>query len=691
MSDVKLGIFICKCGGQISSVLDTDCLARCASTLPGVAVTQQLDASCSPDGLDTILAASAEGKLDRVLVAGCTPRLQEHHFQAACHKANLDRDLVELVDIREGCAWAHADQPELATAKALDLLRMGMARAALREPRRPVCGEVLPRVAVIGGGIAGMTAALTIANAGQPVTLIEREAALGGMLRELQTSLAGRCNGNRLSERIDAVASHPRIELRLASQVTAIAGTVGRYSLTIDGNGQRVEAGAIVVATGARTLQPWGAADYRYDGKRVVTQDEFNRDLRAATAPARIVMILCAGQRNADVPYCSGVCCLGAIEQAMAIKDAHPQADVTVLYRDLYLLGEQAYKKKGATARQAGVHFIRYAPASSPSLTEDGVDVVDATTGQACHVPCDRVVLATPLVPQSDAGVVAHLLGITQDEYGFFPEVRYRLRPETYAERGIYVCGAAHRPASQPEAELEAVTAAFKALRHVRAGQVTSFAPVARVDETLCTGCARCVEPCPFGAIAMHPRGEPVDLSRIDPLLCTGCGNCVVVCPVKAISQPVDGDTAILAQIEAALATAVSGGRPRILMFGCEWSGHAAAELAGATRLIYPVETRLIRVRCSARFDPIHVLWALLHGADGVFLGACPPGACHYVDGNRYAEQRIGGLSELLAKNGFDPRRVRFEWIVPDDPSGFVEKIAGFTDLVRDLGPCPIR
>ena len=294
------------------------------------------------------------------------------------------------------------------------------------------------------------------------------------------------------------------------------------------------------------------------------------------------------------------------------------------------------------------------------------------------------------LVPQPDASVLAHLLGIAQDEHGFFPEVRYRLRPEGYAERGIYVCGAAHHPVDPREAELEAISAAFKALRHVRAGLVTNAAPVAKVDAALCTGCANCVEPCPFDAIAMHQRSEAVDLAQIDPMLCTGCGNCVVVCPVKAISQPVDNDAQVLAQIEAALATtngatkgkATNGSGPthlRILVFGCEWSSHAAAELAGANRLSYPVETRLIRMRCSARFDPIHILWALFNGADGVFLGACAPGDCHYIDGNRYAQERYTMLRGLLAKSGFDPRRLRLEWIVPDDPHDFVKKVSGFT------------
>jgi heterodisulfide reductase subunit A-like polyferredoxin len=558
MNDLKLGVFICDCGGQIGAVLDTEHLQRCACELPGVAFARRLNYSCSPDGVEAVLAASQEEGVDRVLVAGCTPRLMARRFQAACRQAGRDVDLVELVDIREGCASVHQNDPQQATAKALDLIRMGAARAVRHQPHQPVSAQVAPGALVIGGGVAGMTAALTLANAGQRVTLVEREAALGGMLREAPSGAHNGRNGNGLVHQIEAITHHPRIEVLLESEVTHVSGTVGRYAVSLthsgalhSGNGRQVDVGAIIVATGA----------------------------------------------------------------------------------------------------------------------------------------------------QGDASVLAHLLGISQDEHGFFPEVRYRLRPEGYAERGIYVCGAAHRPADQRETELQAISAAFKALRHLRAGVVSNGAPVASVDPALCTGCANCVEPCPFDAIAMLQRAEAVDLAQIDPILCTGCGNCVVVCPVKAISQPVDSDAQVLAQIEAALRTADgrsadrrvrstngSGGEPvRILVFGCEWSGHAAAELAGANKLSYPVETRLIRLRCSARFDPIHILWALVNGADGVFLSACAPGDCHYIDGNRYAEERTKTLRSLLAGNGFDPRRLRLEWIVPDDPRDFVQKVSSFAELVAKL------
>ncbi len=703
MSEARLGVFLCDCGEQIASILDLDALENEVRHFPGVSIARRLRYSCSPDGLTTIQSAIAEEGLNRLVVAGCTPRTLESRFRAACEKAGLDGTSFELVDIREGCAWVHQDEPQAATAKALDLIRTGIARVALGRPCQPISAEVVPAALVIGGGLAGITAALTLANTGLPVKLVEREARLGGILRDVNTLYPDRRSAAEfLAERIKAVAHHPHIDVLLESQVRDIAGTVGRYTVSVNGSASQedgsstFDVGAIIVATGARALQPRGLFDY--DGKRVLTQLEFEGELRGTSTASRsgslpvdVVMILCAGQRNDAIPYCSGICCMVALKQATEVKAANPQASVTILVRDLNLRGEDTYDEELLKAHRAGVVFIRYAPSSPPSVTSESVEVHDQLTGTHRRLSYDRVVLAAPLVSQPDASILAHMLNILQDESGFFPEVRYRLRPQNYAERGIYICGSAHFPADRTEAELQAIGAAFKAARYLRVGEVTSQAPVAMVDEKLCTGCGNCVETCPFGAISMQKRKGLLDLSQIDPLLCKGCNNCVVACPVKAISSPLSDDMQMLAQIDAVLANPSEDGRLRILVLGCEWSSHAAAELAGARKLSYPVEVRPIRVGCSARFDPTHILWAFLSGADGVFLGACPPGECHYGNGNRYAQERIGTLRELLAESGFDSRRIRLEWISPDDPQDYVRKITDFTSLVRALGPRPVR
>jgi heterodisulfide reductase subunit A len=681
-----VGVFICRCGGQLAPALDVDALAKEVRGWPEVAVVQPLAHSCSPPGLAAIAAAIAGAGLDRVVVAGCTPRLLGAHLRAACEGAGLDANLFDLVDIREGCAWVHSGEPAEAMAKAADLVRMGVARVVHREAREPVTAEVLPEALVIGGGLAGLTAALVLARAGVQVRLVEREAALGGMGRGLQA----------VRRKAEEAACHRSIEVLLESRVREVSGTVGRYTVTVDRahDGRQgdvtFEAGAIIVATGATCLRPWGV--FGYDGRRVVNQAEFERELRAGGAgpPASVVMILCAGQRDERIPYCSGVCCSAALDQALAVKAGNPLANASILFRDLHLPGEEG-REKLAGARDAGIQLVRYAPGSPPVVAGGLIEVHDDLSGATQRLPYDRLVVASALVPQPDAGVVARLLRLKRDENGFFPQVRDRIRPENRVERGIYVCGAAHGPCTPAEAEFQAARAAYNALRHLRGGAVRSDSPVATVDETLCTGCGSCVQSCPVGAISLRQGEGVLSLSRVDPLLCKGCGNCVVACPARAIDLPRDGDAELLAQIEAALAARPAGGDVRIVAFGCEWSGYAAAELAGARKLPYPAQVRLIRVPCAARLDPLHLLWALHCGADGVFVGGCPPGECHYGGANRHAQERIGTLQRLLAMAGADRRRVGLQWITPDDPGDFVARITAFTDLVRALGPSPLR
>ncbi|HSR35158.1 MAG TPA: FAD-dependent oxidoreductase, partial [Anaerolineae bacterium] len=375
MNDISIGVFLCDCGDQLASLLDLDALERGARDLPGVTTVRRLGYSCLPEGLAAIQAAVAEEGLNRVLVAGCTPRTLERRFQAACKEAGLDDGMFELADIREGCAWVHQDQPQLVTAKALDLIWMGAARVALRQARHPVSAEVTPAALVIGGGIAGMTAALTLANAGQPVKLVERGPALGGMLRDAFTLYPDRRSAaDFVAQKVGAVTHHPRVEVLLKSQVTDVSGTVGRYTVSVNGAGRRFDVGAIIVATGAHALQPWGL--FRYDGHRIVTQLEFERELRDMEANTRsvglpasnVIMILCAGQHNGATPYCSGVCCLGAVKQAIEIKEADPRANATILFRDLNLLGKDICEERLFEARRAGVEFIRYRPSSPPKV-----------------------------------------------------------------------------------------------------------------------------------------------------------------------------------------------------------------------------------------------------------------------------------------------------------------------------------
>jgi heterodisulfide reductase subunit A len=439
MNAQGLGIFICECGEKISACLDLDFMQEQIRDLPGILCATKLKYACSAEGLTTIQDTISEQGLERILVAGCTPRTMGPLFHEALKAVNLSADLFELVDIREGCAWIHKTNSEAASAKAVDLIRMGVAKIESHtiRPRRSV--DIEPSALVIGGGIAGLTAALNLADEGVSVRVVEREAKLGGMLRVVHTLFPERQSAAKIiDEKVVAVTQHPKIKVLLEEQVKEISGTVGRYSVTVNGRTNRrngdssFDVGAIIVASGARELKPYG--QYRYDGKRVITQLEFENELREPAdrpggLPENIVMILCAGQRNKSISYCSGVCCMGALKQAMEVKVAKPNASVTILFRDLYLLGDDIYEKELIAARKNGVRFMRYDPITPLEVDDETVTVQDELSGITHQLPYDRIVLAAPMVPQEDAGVVANMLNLPQDAHGFFPEVRHRLRP----------------------------------------------------------------------------------------------------------------------------------------------------------------------------------------------------------------------------------------------------------------------
>ncbi len=685
-TEVKIGVFVCDCGTEIADFLDTEALVDRAKDLPHVTLVQRGLYNCSREGRKRIKQAISEQGLNRIVVAGCTPRTHEPLFRAVCEEAGLNGSLFEMANIREQCAWVHADEQERATAKALDLIRMAVAKVALSEVGDNVEAEVTPAALVIGAGIAGLTAALTLANGGFPVKLVEREQELGGLVRKLHTLYPTMQRAEEfISERIQAVQSNPNIEVLTQARILDVNGSAGNYHVTVGSNGHEAtfDVGAIIVATGAQPSHPDGL--FRYDGRKVITQFELEGKLKAGPVNAQNIVMIHGAGREEEGPYCSSVYCMTALKNAILLKEIKPEAHVSILFRDLQNFGELC-EDEIIKARQRGINFIHFGPESKPVVKDDVVEVRDLLSGADLNLPYDLVVLSTPLVASEGASRLASLLHLPLDDHGFFPDVHVRLRPRNYVDPGIYVCGNAHYPADTNECLFQAYSAASRALHHLEAGVVTSEAPVAVVDERLCAGCGTCVETCAFQAISLQ-RGEGVlSTAQIAPLLCKGCGNCVTACPSKAITLQSSTDRQFLAQISAAL-TGPRNGELRVLGLLCQWSGYAAADLAGARRLQYPSSVRLIQAGCSARFDPHHILWAFLNGADGVFLGACEPGECHYVLGNQYAESRIKGLREMLTASGFDARRLQLAWLKPDEPEEFVTAITDFTTSLEKLRP----
>jgi heterodisulfide reductase subunit A len=683
--EVRIGVFICDCGKKIADVVDVEELEQQAARLPGVCVARREAYGCSKVGLRDIKGAVSEHSLNRVVVAGCTPRTHERLFRTALEGAGLSGSQFEMVNIREQCAYVHVEETARATRKAVDLVRMGVAKAALLQPQRKVEVEVTPSALVIGGGIAGLTAALAVARGGFRVTLVEREEELGGQVARLHVLYpTGESAKEFIEQRIRAVRQETNIEVLTRAVVRDVGGSLGDYRVAVeqDGRALRLDVGAVIIAVGAQEARPAGVPDG--DGAHVITQLELEQGLEEGREQGhRVVMIL----EGVDQAYYSTASAAAALKNCLLIKRANPATEVSLCFADL-----DAGLSRGELeeARESGIRFVKFGGQQPPVITAEAVEVFDQLRAEQVSLPHDLVVLALPQVPQDGARALARKLRIPVDDRGFLLEPDARLRPGTYVPEGVFVCGSAHYPSDVQESVFQGYRAAARAQRHLLKGRIVSQGPPARVDETLCVGCGTCVESCPFQAISMVDRDGALSVSSIDESLCKGCGNCAVVCPAKAITVEPYTDKELVAQIEAALASR-SDSELRTIGLMCEWSGYAAADLAGAEGRQYPPQMRIIRLGCSARFDPYLVLWAFLRGADGVLLGACDPGVCHYVEGNERAEARVEALRTMLKGAGFDPRRLRLEWLRPDDAEKFARAVERFTDEIEYLGSAGIR
>jgi heterodisulfide reductase subunit A len=548
----RIGVFICQCGINIGGYVDVPGIVDYARGLPNVVFAEDNLYTCSQDTQKRFVEMIQENHLNRVIVASCTPRTHEPLFQATIREAGLNAHLFEMANIRDQCSWVHMDDRGTATQKARDLVRMAVAKASIIEPLATVELDVTQSALIIGGGLAGMTASLAITDQGYAVDLVEKETELGGVMRRIHLSADGLDVQAFLRDMIGRVEAEPLITVHKGAQIIDIEGYIGNYSTTVASDGEQTEIdhGVVIVATGARESKP---DEYMFgEDDRVITQLDLEGMCAdgADLAGKTVAMIQCVGSREADRPYCSRVCCTDAVKNALAIKEAHPDANVYVLYRDMRTYGfkESLYER----ARAAGAIFIRYDLEHKPTVSS-GADCLvvrtrDHILDMDMEIEADLVVLAPAIVPQPGNEGIGKLLKVPLNEDGFFLEAHVKLRPIDFSTEGVFMAGMAHSPKFIGETIAQAYAAASRACTIISSDKFETEATVASVNEALCSGCGLCVEACPYQAIELT-NGKAL----VTAALCKGCGLCAATCRSGAVQQKGFKDEQILSLIKGAL------------------------------------------------------------------------------------------------------------------------------------------
>jgi heterodisulfide reductase subunit A len=550
----RIGVFVCYCGTNIGSVINVQAVADYAAALDNVVLTDTNLYSCAQNTQEAITEKIRLNRLNRIVVAACTPCTHEPLFQESLRNAGLNRCLFEMANIRDQCSWVHSKTPLAATEKAKDLIRMAIAKARLLQPLPEQSVPVTPKALVIGGGISGMTAALSIARQGFECFLVEKAGNLGGNLRNIQFLLSGEDPRQILQDIETKVISNPLIHVYTNTSIENVSGYVGNFTTSIS-KGERSEAlehGVIVVATGGKPYKP---KQYLYSkSKQVITQLELEEKLANPDDLIKIkeiVMIQCVGSRGEDLSYCSKLCCGQAVKNALKFIEYNPEANMTILYRDMRTYGfmEDYYQ----LARAKGVNFIHFEKERPPKVTEEKgrllVQFLDRILGETFLLEPDLLVLSVGIVP-SKVGGLAKTLKTPLNKNGFFLEAHPKLRPVELSVEGIYLCGLAHSPKPLGESIAQAQATAGKACIPLAKGFVNVEPIVSLVDPEACIGCGICESLCPFGAIRIIKIGKKKKAETISAS-CKGCGICASHCPTFAISMGRFTNDQIIAQIRA--------------------------------------------------------------------------------------------------------------------------------------------
>lgn len=781
--EIRIGVYVCHCGLNIAGSVDCAEVAEFASTLPHVVLAKDLRYTCSDQGQEIIKQDIKEHRLNRVVVASCSPRLHEPTFRKVCEEAGLNKYLFEMANIREHCSWVHLYNRKAATEKAKDLVKMAVMRAALLQPAVESEVPIRPEALVIGGGVAGIQAALDLADTGYHVYLVEKEPSIGGRMAQIDKTFPTMdCSICILAPKMSDVGHHPNITLLTYSEILDVKGYIGNFKVkvlkkpryvtsdcTACGECAKVcpmiapnefdvglairhaiytpfaqavpstyvidrelclnkegvivcdkctkacerqainfemkpeeielEVGTIIVAIGADVFDPSIIPQYGYGRyPNVITSLEFERLINAGgpsggkllrpsdmQIPETVAFVQCVGSRSekAGKPYCSNVCCMNTIKDALLIKEHWPETQIYVFYVDIRAFGkgfEDLYRR----ARKEGVIFIRGLPAEivEDKQTRDLWLIGENTLQKKLYrIRVGMVILSVGLEPRKETDLIQRLLTLSRSKDGFFMEAHPKLRPVDAATGGIFFAGCAESPKDIKDSVTQASAAAARAGILMAKGKVTVEALTPIWIPEKCQACGLCVKVCPYNAIKLDKERKKIEIIEA---ACAGCGTCGAECPFGALVMRHFTDEQIIAQIDAA--TEVDADK-KIIAFCCNWCSYAGADFAGVSRIQYPENVRIIRTMCSGRVAPKFVERAFARGAAAVLVSGCHLGDCHYINANYQTKKRVERLWKKMEKAGLNKERLQLVWVSAAEGEKFAAKIREMQPIVESVTP----
>lgn len=671
--DVRVGVFVCDCGSNIAGVVDVPAVVEYSKGLDQVAFADEGKWSCSVDALSSMQNSIKEHHLNRVVIASCTPRTHEPLFKQTVKEAGLNPYLLEFVSIREQVSWVHMGDPDRATQKAKDLVKMGVAKAILLEEGEEIRLPVGQSCLIVGGGMAGMSAALNVAEQGFKAYIVEKGPELGGLLNRINTITHDGVEmkaAEIIAVRKSQVETNPNITLFTNAEITSVEGYIGNYKVAVKSGEEtaNLDISTVIVATGMREIDLDPGAFQYGENPRVVTQIQMEEMLKSgklADDIKNVVMINCVGSKNRERGCCS-IGCHTAIKNALALKNLKKEMDVRILYRDLSMVKDEQVHIQHA--KSAGVKFIRFPDEHYPDVKNNGkglsVAVHDLLLDRDFAMNADLVVLTVGFTGDESVANVRGLFKVSANSEGFFQERHIKLGPLDFPADGVSLCGCAKNPKTLKETCEEGIGAAMRVSIPMKNGFIEAEGIVADIDLTNCSKCGLCAKKCPYGAIKLNDEKEPAVIKA----LCKGCGLCAADCPKECITIVHYSDEQLLAQVEAALE---ENPEEKILGFVCHWCALGGVDMAGVSRLQYPTNGRLIRVMCSARVSTKLIERAYELGAAGVLVAGCEFPTCHYITGNYACETRIEKARKKLKKKGYDPDKLELTWCSAADGPKF--------------------